>query len=94
ADFFGIGFIEYASRMFVPNLFSVAASMLVLYLFFGKSIPKHFDEKMLKEPKEALKDIRMFHVSWYVLGVLLIGYFLSESLNIPVSVIAAAVAMI
>ncbi|MCZ8536771.1 arsenic transporter [Paenisporosarcina quisquiliarum] len=94
ADFFGIGFIEYASRMFVPNLFSVAASMLVLYLFFGKSIPKHFDEKMLKEPKQALKDIRMFHVSWYVLGVLLIGYFLSESLNIPVSVIAAAVAMI
>lgn len=94
ADFFGIGFIEYASRMFVPNLFSLAASMLVLYLFFGKSIPKHFDEKMLKEPKAALKDIRMFHVSWYVLGILLIGYFLSESLNIPVSIIAAAVALI
>lgn len=94
ADFFGIGFIEYASRMFVPNLFSVAASMLVLYLFFGKSIPKHFDEKMLKEPKAALKDIRMFHVSWYVLSILLIGYFLSETLNIPVSFIAASVALI
>ena len=94
ADFFGIGFIEYASRMFVPNLFSVAASMLVLYLFFGKSIPKHFDEKMLKEPKAALKDIRMFHVSWYVLSILLIGYFLSESFNIPVSFIAISVALI
>ena len=94
ADFFGLGFIEYASRMFVPNLFSVAASMLVLYLFFGKSIPKHFDEKMLKEPKAALKDIRMFHVSWYVLSILLIGYFLSESFNIPVSFIAISVALI
>lgn len=94
ADFFGIGFIEYATRMVVPNLFSLAASMFVLYLFFGKSIPKHFDEKMLKEPKKALKDIRMFHISWYVLGLLLIGYFLSESLNIPVSVIALVVALI
>ncbi len=94
ADFFGIGFIEYASRMFVPNLFSLAASMLVLYLFFGKSIPKHFDENMVKEPKTALKDIQMFHVSWYVLGVLLIGYFLSETIEIPVSIIASLVAIL
>ena len=37
ADFFGITFIEYASRMLVPNLFSLVASILVLYLFSARA---------------------------------------------------------
>jgi arsenical pump membrane protein len=94
ADFFGIGFTEYAVRMVVPNLFSLAASMLVLYLYFGKSIPKHFDEKLLKNPADALKDVKLFKISWFVLGVLLIGYFLSETIAVPVAFIAGAVAII
>jgi arsenical pump membrane protein len=94
ADFFGIGFTEYAVRMVVPNLFSIAASMLVLYLYFGKSIPKHFDEKLLKNPADALKDVKLFKISWFVLGVLLIGYFLSETIAVPVAFIAGTVAII
>ncbi|WP_172370995.1 arsenic transporter [Sporosarcina jiandibaonis] len=94
ADFFGIGFTQYAVRMIVPNLFSLAASMLVLYLYFGKSIPKHFDEKLLKNPADALKDVKLFRISWFVLGILLIGYFLSETIAVPVSFIAGAVAII
>lgn len=94
ADFFGIGFTEYAIRMAVPNLFSIAASMLVLYLYFRKDIPKHFDDSVLKSPASAIKDIKIFRLSWAVLVILLIGYFSSEALNIPVSLIAGAVAII
>ncbi|ANU15061.1 arsenic transporter [Planococcus halocryophilus] len=94
ADFFDIGFTEYAIRMVVPNLFSIAASMLVLYLYFRKDIPKHFDDSILKTPASAIKDIRIFRISWVVLVILLIGYFSSEALGIPVSFIAGTVAII
>lgn len=93
ADFFNIGFIEYMTRMFVPNLFSLAASMLVLYIVFRKSITSKYDQSHLKPAKEAINDKALFRLSWVVLAILLAGYFVSGFINIPISVIAGVVAI-
>ncbi|HEY2492239.1 MAG TPA: arsenic transporter [Paenibacillus sp.] len=94
ADFFGITFMEYAGRMIVPTLFSWVASIFVLYFFFRKSIPRTFDATQLKSPADAIKDKNMFKLSWIVLIVLLIGYFVSEFMHIPVSVVAGIIAIL
>lgn len=94
ADYFGIGFVEYAKYMIVTNLFALAGTILVLYLMFRKDLPKDYDISELKQPREAIKHKGMFNASWVILGVLLFGYIASEFLHIPVSFVAGIVAII
>ena len=94
ADYFGIGFLEYAGRMIVPNLFSVAASIVVLVVFFRKQIPKNYDVSQLQAPREAIKDPRLFRLSWVILGLLMVAYLVSEFIHMPVSIVAMIVALL
>ncbi|MFA1508663.1 arsenic transporter [Priestia megaterium] len=94
ADFFGIRFSEFASRMIVPDLFSLLASIAVLYLYFRKSIPKKYNLDDLQKPVEAIKDMKMFRLSGIVLFILVLGYFIGEFFNVPVSIIAGIIAIL
>jgi arsenical pump membrane protein len=88
ADFFGIGFIRYASRMWLPNLFSFITSVLMLYIYYRKQLPRTYLVDQLKTPQQAIKDITLFRISWLVLALLLIGYLWSGFYHIPISLLA------
>ncbi|QOF80591.1 arsenic transporter [Variovorax sp. 38R] len=89
ADFFKIGFNDYAAVMIPVNLAAVAASLLVLTLYFRRDIPASYDVAQLKNPVEAIRDPATFRAGWVVLVLLLVGFFGLEPLGVPVSAVAA-----
>lgn len=94
ADFFDIGFAEYARVMVPVNLVSVAASLAVLFVFYRRDIPRTYDIEDLNEPREAVTDPVTFRAGWWVLGLLLVGYFAADPLGVPVSVVAGVGALV
>lgn len=94
ADFFHLGFTQYAAVMVPVNLAAIAATLAMLHLFFRQEIPTIYDVSLLKAPKAAIRDSRTFKTGWLVLVLLLVGFFALEPLGIPVSLVAAVGAVI
>jgi arsenical pump membrane protein len=94
ADFFGLGFGEYASVMVPVDLAAIAVTLGVLMLFFRRDIPATYDVAALRAPREAIRDAATFRAGWIVLALLLLGFFLLEPLGVPVSAVAAAGAIL
>ncbi|NVD97958.1 arsenic transporter [Massilia sp. BJB1822] len=90
ADYFKISFARYAAVMAPVNLMAVAATLAVLIWFFRKDIPNDYDLSQLKRPEEAIHDRATFITGWWVLGLLLAGFFWLEQLGVPISAVAAA----
>ncbi|WP_295917543.1 arsenic transporter [uncultured Xanthomonas sp.] len=94
ADFFDIGFNQYAAVMVPVNIAAVLASLLVLLLYFGRRVPARYDLAQLKMPAQAVRDPATFRAGWVVLILLLVGFFGLEPLGVPVSAVAAVAAVV
>jgi arsenical pump membrane protein len=94
ADFFKLGFADYALVMVPVDLAAIAATLAALLLFFGRDIPANYDLTQLRAPGEAVRDRATFEAGWVVLALLLAGFFLLEPLGVPVSATAAVGALV
>ncbi|MFF5866717.1 arsenic transporter [Pseudomonas sp. NPDC012596] len=94
ADYFKLGFNAYAAVMVPVNLVAVAATLLVLWLYFRRDIPLRYATDELKLPAMAVRDRATFRVGWVVLLALLASLFVLEPMGIPVSAVAAACAAV
>lgn len=94
ADFFRVGFARFAVVMVPVGIVSVLASLAVLLLYFRRSIPKAYDVTALSRPAHAIIDPLTFRTGWVVLALVLIGYFGADRVDVPLSVVAGAGAVI
>lgn len=94
ADFFHIDFVTYFRVMWLPDLVSILASILVVSLFFRHESSGTFDPAALQAPHTAIRDRWLFWIGWGVLILVIAGYFAGALLHIPVSVVAGAGAIV
>jgi arsenical pump membrane protein len=93
-DYFKIGFAEYASIMLPVNLVSIATTLGMLLLFFRRDIPTSYAVSSLQLPGQAIRDPATFRAGFWVLALLLAGFFGLEPLGVPISAVASAAALI
>lgn len=92
-DYFNISFLRYSLVMIPLNFVAIASSLVVLWFYFDRYIPRHYNLARLPPPEEAIRDPLVCQWSFPVLGLLLIGYFIAQPLAIPVSLIAGIAAL-
>ncbi|QJD81892.1 ArsB/NhaD family transporter [Cohnella herbarum] len=98
ADFFGISFGDYARNMAFPGITASMATIAVLVSVFGRTIGKDTAAgrtvQSFPEPSSAIGNRIVFRLSWVILLLILIGYFGSEAMGMPVSFIACGGAIV
>ncbi|MCL4453667.1 MAG: arsenical efflux pump membrane protein ArsB [Candidatus Thermoplasmatota archaeon] len=88
AGYFHITFSRYTEIMLIPDAVSIAASILVLYLYYRKTIVKDFHIDMNFDPSSFIKDRRIFILAFPLIILLMILYFISGFVDVPISFIA------
>jgi arsenical pump membrane protein len=76
------------------DLAALAATLLVLWLYYGREIKVGYPVVDLEPPSSAIRDHAVFRAAFPLLAVLLVAYFALAPLGIPVSAVTGAAAVL
>ena len=94
ANFFDVSFGRYAAVMVPVDLVSLAATLLVLWLYYRRDIPESYPVEDLALPNSAIRDRQVFRAAFPLLGLLLGAYFVTAPLGVPISVVTGTAALV
>ena len=94
AGYFQLPFDSYASVMVPVDAVALASTLLILYIFFRREIPRHYEIALLDAPSSAIRDPLIFRWAFPLLGVLLLAYFGTAAYAVPVSFVTGIAAVL
>ena len=94
ANYFDIGFDRYAAVMVPVNLVSLAATLVVLWVVFRRQIPGRYSVAALDPARSAIKDLLVFRAAFPILSVLLVAYFVTAPLGVPIALVTGTAALL
>src|SRR5699024_2319230 len=94
ANYFDVGFGRYAAVMVPVNLVSVLATLLVLWFAFRREIHNTYEVDALEAPRAAIRDPLVFRAAFPLLAVLLVAYFVTAHLDVPIAFVTGIAAVV
>jgi arsenical pump membrane protein len=94
ANFFDVSFGRYALVMVPVNFVALAATLVVLWLWFRRDIPAAYEVDELEHPRHVIRDPAVFRSAFPLLGLLLISYFVTGPFGIPIAFMTGLAALV
>ena len=94
ANYFAIDFDGYALVMAPVDIVSIVATLAVLFLFFGRGLPRRYDVTALAPPHEAVIDRQVFWLAGPLLVMILAALFGLAAYDVPFSLVMGSAAVL
>ncbi len=94
ANFFDVSFTRYAAIMVPVDVVSIGTTLGVLWLAFGRHLPRRYPLEALDAPSSAIHDPLVFRAAVPVLVVLLLAYFILAPWHVPFCFVTGAAALV
>ncbi|PSN97372.1 arsenical efflux pump membrane protein ArsB [Candidatus Marsarchaeota G2 archaeon ECH_B_SAG-C16] len=94
SSYFGISFLGYAQVMIPPDLAAITSSLILLWLYYRRSVTGRFSTHTLVDPANVIRDPLIFKAATPSIIMLILAYSLGGFYGVPVAYVAVPTAVI